>query len=182
MSESHAQHADAETVPGDPPRRSYAEAEHVAFVAARTPAAQAARETLESLYPAKSPEDADVIVALGGDGFMLQTIHRFIRHGKPIYGMNRGSVGFMMNPYEAQDLVRKHQDEIGLGREVRGYAVPDPGTARHLGGGDLRRRDRAARGRRGRQPHRCMHRAAPGRCPARHAAPAAWRGRTGFFG
>ncbi|MCA9502283.1 MAG: NAD kinase [Spirochaetaceae bacterium] len=126
MSESHA---DAETVPGDPPRRSYAEAEHVAFVAARTPAAQAARETLESLYPAKSPEDADVIVALGGDGFMLQTIHRFIRHGKPIYGMNRGSVGFMMNPYEAQDLLGQiRRAEVACLHPLRMVAHLDSGA------------------------------------------------------
>jgi NAD+ kinase len=46
-----------------------------------------------------------VIVALGGDGFMLQTIHRFMSHGKPIYGMNRGSVGFLMNPYSTEDLL-----------------------------------------------------------------------------
>ncbi|MAG33222.1 MAG: NAD kinase [Deltaproteobacteria bacterium] len=90
---------------GSPPGRSYVEAEHIAIVAAPTPTAQAARETLEALNPTKPPEDADVIVALGGDGFMLQTIHRFISRGKPIYGMNRGSVGFMMNPYNSDDLM-----------------------------------------------------------------------------
>jgi NAD+ kinase len=86
-------------------RRSYAEAEHIAIVAARTAAAQSAREALENLYPVKSPEDADVIVALGGDGFMLETIHRFLASGIPIYGMNRGSVGFLMNPYSSDDLI-----------------------------------------------------------------------------
>ncbi len=45
------------------------------------------------------PTAADVIVALGGDGLMLQTLHRFMRTGKPIYGMNRGSVGFLMNEF-----------------------------------------------------------------------------------
>jgi NAD+ kinase len=82
-----------------------ADVEHIAIVAAPTPAGQAAREALEVIYPAKPPADADVIVALGGDGFMLQTIHRFIDQGKPIYGMNRGSVGFMMNPYKAENLI-----------------------------------------------------------------------------
>jgi NAD+ kinase len=81
-------------------------AEHIAFVAAETPSGQEARDELERLYPSKPPADADVIVALGGDGFMLQTIHRFMDHGKPIYGMNRGSVGFMMNPYKTDDLLR----------------------------------------------------------------------------
>ena len=85
--------------------RDFVDAEHIAFVAARTPSAQAALETLQTRYPSKSPTDADVIVALGGDGFMLQTIHRFIAQGKPIYGMNRGSVGFLMNPFSADDLL-----------------------------------------------------------------------------
>jgi NAD+ kinase len=96
--------------PGDCPEatgpgRSFAEAEHIAIVAAPTPSAQAALEALSAIYPSKPPADADVVVALGGDGFMLQTIHRFIAHGKPIFGMNRGSVGFMMNPYSAEDLL-----------------------------------------------------------------------------
>ncbi len=87
------------------PRRPFAEAEHIAIVAADSPTAQTARAELEARYPSKSPADADVIVALGGDGFMLQAIHRFISHGKPIFGMNRGSVGFMMNPYTIDDLL-----------------------------------------------------------------------------
>ena len=84
---------------------SFATAEHVAFVAARSPQAQEALEALEGLYPSKPPADADVIVALGGDGFMLQTIHKFMAGGKPIYGMNRGSVGFLMNPFSTDDLL-----------------------------------------------------------------------------
>jgi len=84
---------------------TFATAEHFAFVAARSPKAQEALKTLEGLYPSKSPADADVIVALGGDGFMLQTIHKFMAGGKPTYGMNRGSVGFMMNPFSTDDLL-----------------------------------------------------------------------------
>lgn len=49
-------------------------------------------------------DDADVIVALGGDGFMLQTLHTFLGKGKPIYGLNLGSVGFLMNEYREDDL------------------------------------------------------------------------------
>ena len=48
---------------------------------------------------ATSPGEADVVVALGGDGLMLQTLHRFMGAGMPIYGMNRGSVGFLMNEF-----------------------------------------------------------------------------------
>ena len=87
--------------------RNFAEAEHIAIVAADTPQAQAARHTLEATYATKPPEEADVIVALGGDGFMLQTIHRFIATGTPIFGMNRGSVGFMMNPYSTENLIAR---------------------------------------------------------------------------
>ena len=85
--------------------KTFADAEHMAFVAARTEPAQAALAQLEALYPTKPATDADVIVALGGDGFMLQTIHRFMAQGTPIYGMNRGSVGFLMNPFTTEDLL-----------------------------------------------------------------------------
>src|SRR5664279_3136002 len=53
------------------------------------------------------PDQADIIVALGGDGFMLQTLHGFIGKGKPIYGMNLGSVGFLMNEYREADLLQR---------------------------------------------------------------------------
>jgi NAD+ kinase len=104
MSDEKAESKDLSDNPGATDR-SFAEAEHVAIVAAPTPSAQAALESLAAMYPSKPPADADVIVALGGDGFMLQTIHRFIGYGKPIFGMNRGSVGFMMNPYSVDDLL-----------------------------------------------------------------------------
>ena len=110
-------------------RRSFADAEHMAFVAARTPTAQAALESLEGLYPSKSPADADVLVALGGDGFMLQTIHRFMDQGKPIYGMNRGSVGFLMNPFESDDLLdRIRGAESAVLHPLRMRAILDSGA------------------------------------------------------
>lgn len=76
----------------------------IAFVASNTPEAIAAKERLTIRYGDCDPENADVIVALGGDGLMLQTLHRFMRKGKPIYGMNRGSVGFLMNEFKEEDL------------------------------------------------------------------------------
>ncbi|MBW2499490.1 MAG: NAD kinase [Deltaproteobacteria bacterium] len=101
----------------------------MAFVAARTPAAEEARTELEALYPSKPPADADVIVALGGDGFMLQTIHRFITQGKPIYGMNRGSVGFMMNPYKTEDLLERIRNaEVARLHPLRMIAHLDSGA------------------------------------------------------
>jgi len=76
----------------------------IAFVASRTPEARAALDQLQQRYGVADPADADVIVALGGDGLMLQTLHEFMRSGKPIYGMHRGTVGFLMNEFSADDL------------------------------------------------------------------------------
>jgi NAD+ kinase len=78
--------------------------EKIAFVASNTPEAEEARSALTRRYGNAAPEDADVIVALGGDGLMLQTLHQFIDAHIPIYGMNRGSVGFLMNEYREDDL------------------------------------------------------------------------------
>ncbi|GGA82962.1 NAD kinase [Brucella endophytica] len=63
-----------------------------------------AAKRLAVLYGQEKPENADVIVALGGDGLMLQTLHDFMDLQKPIYGMNRGSVGFLMNAYHEDGL------------------------------------------------------------------------------
>ncbi|MES0881578.1 NAD kinase [Roseibium sp. SCP14] len=82
-------------------------AEKLAFVASDTNEAQAALKDLSSRYGNVSAEEADVIVALGGDGLMLQTLHTHMGSGKPIYGMNRGSVGFLMNEYQNNDLVER---------------------------------------------------------------------------
>ncbi|MGH6799091.1 MAG: NAD kinase [Roseiarcus sp.] len=76
----------------------------IGFVASDAPAAQAALAELTTLYGDTPPEAADVIVALGGDGLMLQTLHMTMKAPKPIYGMNRGSVGFLMNEYSEQGL------------------------------------------------------------------------------
>jgi NAD+ kinase len=76
----------------------------IAFVASEAPAAQAAQAELEARYGKTAPEAAEVIVALGGDGFMLATLHRYLHRRVPIYGMHRGSVGFLMNGYEAEGL------------------------------------------------------------------------------
>ncbi len=73
--------------------------ENVSFVASEAPEAETARRMLAARYGEVPPDAADVIVALGGDGFMLQTLHRCMNSRIPIYGMNRGSVGFLMNEY-----------------------------------------------------------------------------------
>lgn len=78
--------------------------EKIAFVASDSPKAQNALRVLRGKYTESPPDKADVIVALGGDGQMLVTIHQFMGRNIPIYGMNRGSLGFLMNEYSADDL------------------------------------------------------------------------------
>ena len=78
------------------------------FLASPATEALAARDELIRLYGSVPAGEADVIVALGGDGFMLQTLHSTMNSGKLVYGMNRGSVGFLMNDYRVDNL----QDRI----------------------------------------------------------------------
>ena len=71
----------------------------IAFLASHTDDAQRALATLSARHGQHEPDQADVLVALGGDGFMLQTLHRHGALGKPVYGMKLGTVGFLMNQY-----------------------------------------------------------------------------------
>ena len=86
-----------------PPQRF----KHIALVAGSTPEAREAYERLQGRYGNVEPKDADVIVALGGDGLMLQTLHKFMNSGKPIYGMQRGTVGFLMNDFSIDNLIER---------------------------------------------------------------------------
>lgn len=88
----------------------------IAFTASRAEVAQTARAALITRYGNVPLEDADVIVALGGDGFMLQTLHEVQILNKPVYGMNRGTIGFLMNTYSETDLPDRLQaaEEAGL--------------------------------------------------------------------
>ena len=79
----------------------------IALVASDGLAAQRARRRLVQRYGDVRPETADVVVALGGDGLMLATLQRFMNSGKPIYGMHRGTVGFLMNEYNERDLHKR---------------------------------------------------------------------------
>ncbi|MBL0403002.1 NAD kinase [Microvirga aerilata] len=80
---------------------------NIAFVASAAPDAQAALKGLQDRYPNVAPEDADVVVALGGDGLMLQSLHDSMGTAKPIYGMNKGTVGFLMNEFREEDLFER---------------------------------------------------------------------------
>lgn len=87
----------------------------IAFVASDMPIAQAAKVALTLQYGGVVVENADIIVALGGDGFMLETLHSTQDLPAPVYGMNRGTVGFLMNNYSAQglrDRLLKAQEEV----------------------------------------------------------------------
>jgi len=81
--------------------------QRIAFVASDVPPAQRARRLLVRRYGDARPETADVIVALGGDGLMLATLQRFMNSGKPIYGMHRGTVGFLMNEFHEHGLIER---------------------------------------------------------------------------
>jgi len=82
-------------------------ARNIAFLASDTALAIDAKAALEARYGGVSPQEADVIVALGGDGFMLATLHAAQDLPAPVYGMNRGTVGFLMNEYSEDDLIAR---------------------------------------------------------------------------
>ena len=108
----------------------------VAFVASRSPDAKAAEKALKAAYPHVEPKEADIVVALGGDGLMLSTLHDLLGTGKPIYGMHKGTVGFLMNEFRTDRLMERlaaAQRSIAhpllmraldvTGREHQAYAV-----------------------------------------------------------
>lgn len=87
----------------------------IAFTASDRPEAQTARERLAARYGSADPDEAEVIVALGGDGFMLETLHSVMESRTPVFGMNRGSVGFLMNDFQEGGLLERL---AGAGRAV----------------------------------------------------------------
>jgi NAD+ kinase len=82
----------------------------IGFLAAATEKAAAARRRLVARYGEAPPEQAAVIVALGGDGCMLETQHRLLGRNIPVYGMNCGSVGFLMNDHREEELPRRLEE------------------------------------------------------------------------
>jgi len=89
------------------PVTSEAASPRMAILAADTAEALAAQARLVARWGQHAPEEADVIVALGGDGFLLETLHRCVKRQRPIYGMNCGSVGFLLNDFQEEDLPRR---------------------------------------------------------------------------
>ena len=102
----------------------------IAFVSSGTPEARHALELLTATHRQHEVADADVICALGGDGFMLQTLHQHAVHGLPVYGMKLGSVGFLMNHYHGDMLLRRlHAAEPAVLRPLEMHALTEGGTA-----------------------------------------------------
>ncbi len=114
---------------------SHSVIEKIAFVAGESDDAKEALLRLSQAYGNASPDDADVIVALGGDGLMLQTLHRFMNGkgaSKPIYGMHRGSVGFLMNDFREKGLLeRLRKAEISIVHPLVMQATDRHGTTHH---------------------------------------------------
>jgi NAD+ kinase len=100
----------------------------IAFFASEAPEARKALAKLAKLYGNAEPTSADVVVALGGDGLMLQALHKFMSSGLPIYGMNRGSVGFLMNDFSDKKLLeRLHEAELTSIRPLKMTAIGHDG-------------------------------------------------------
>ena len=106
----------------------------IAFAASSAPVAQAALAALSARYGNVALPQAEVIVALGGDGFMLQTLHETQKLGVAVYGMNRGTIGFLMNDYGEDDLVARLQnaEEAVINPLVMQATHADGSTSRAL--------------------------------------------------
>ena len=104
----------------------------IGLEASDAPAAQEALAELRKRYQSTPPDQASIIVALGGDGFMLETLHKHMKRGVPIYGMHRGSVGFLMNAYSPDGL----EERVQRAKPVRVH--PLEMTARDQGGAEHR--------------------------------------------
>ena len=101
----------------------------IAFLASPTPEAQAALAKLTAAHGQAAPEEADVICALGGDGFMLQTLHRHGALARPVYGMKLGTVGFLMNQHRPGNLIeRLHAAEDTVLRPLEMVAITESGA------------------------------------------------------
>ncbi len=135
----------------------------IAICASATPLATEARERLVARYGDCPLETAAVVVALGGDGFMLETIHRVLPLDVPVYGMNCGSVGFLMNTFSEDDLpARLSRAQEAVLYPLRMHAV-------------TRRRRRSRRRWRSTRSRCCANSARPRRSASRWTAGCGWR-------
>ena len=103
----------------------------IAFVAARQKQAQEALVRMKARYKHVTPAKADVIVVLGGDGFMLRSLHKYLDRKVPIYGMNRGTVGFIMNTYKETGLLKRLERAEAITLHPLSMECIDTRGARH---------------------------------------------------
>lgn len=102
----------------------------IAVLASRTPEAQAARTELEALHSPVELDEAEAVVAIGGDGFMLQTLHRTQSLGVPVFGMKTGSVGFLMNAWRPEGLVERIRNaHAAVLRPLEMLAITESGSS-----------------------------------------------------
>lgn len=97
------------------------------FIASDTVESQEALKELLPVYGQTAEKDCDVIVILGGDGTLLENVHKTLKLNKPIYGMNRGSIGFLLNPYRAESLI----DRLKAAHNVTLYPLRMNATTRN---------------------------------------------------
>lgn len=102
----------------------------LAFLAAPSAEAQSLREELAQRHDDHAPAEADVLIALGGDGFMLQTLHRYGGLGKPVYGMKLGTLGFLMNQHRGDALIQRlHAAEPAVLRPLEMLVQTESGAS-----------------------------------------------------
>jgi NAD+ kinase len=102
----------------------------IAVLASRTPEAQAARTELEVLHPPVELDQAEAVVAIGGDGFMLQTLHRTQSLGVPVFGMKTGSVGFLMNAWRPEGMIERIREaHAAVLRPLEMLAISESGSS-----------------------------------------------------
>ncbi len=108
--------------------RAVVPVERICFVASPAPLALESRDRLVARYGDCAARDAEVIVSLGGDGLMLETLHRTLGRDVPVYGMNCGSVGFLMNEFSELDLpLRLARAQPAVLHPLRMHAVTETG-------------------------------------------------------
>lgn len=100
----------------------------IAFLSSAAPEALKVKATFEALYPSVDPLEADVLVVLGGDGFMLETMHYYLDTKIPLYGIHCGSVGFLMNQLDSHNFLTR------LEKAIPSHLYPLEMTARQTEG------------------------------------------------
>ena len=95
----------------------------IAFLASSGKQAITAKNALEKIYASTSVDDADVIIVLGGDGMMLDTLRQYINRPVKVFGMNRGTIGFLMNEFSKDDLLKICAKTVQEGKIMEAWQI-----------------------------------------------------------